>query len=188
MKNKLAPLARPQQLWGPQARNCRELSGRSALHVTPPVTLLLGRKCFCPDYSLEVAVTSTWRMTPLALFGDAKFEIVRVIYGGARNACGMQPPQRLTQPEKYGAKISFPEGSAGTWWLVVARRLESCERQTPEPRRTLFKPRAAEQIRESRIAADGVKVWMHFEELQNIRLLFIGLLEPSEGLVVFTKS
>ena len=40
----------------------------------------------------------------------------------------------------------------------------------------------------ARIAADGVEVRMHFEELQNIRLLFIGLLEPKKGLVNLTES
>jgi hypothetical protein len=29
---------------------------------------------------------------------------------------------------------------------------------------------------------------MHFEELQNIRLLFVRLLEPNKSLVVFTES
>ena len=55
-------------------------------------------------------------------------------------------------------------------------------------RAALVKPDAADQVRKSRIGADGIEVGMHFEELQNIRLLFIGLLEPGKGLVVVTES
>src|SRR6202012_2752061 len=51
-----------------------------------------------------------------------------------------------------------------------------------------LEPSTANQIRESRVAADRIEIRMYFEELQNIRLLFIRLLEPDESLVVFAQS
>src|ERR1700733_2417510 len=44
----------------------------------------------------------------------------------------------------------------------------------------LFKPGAADQVHKSRIAANRIEEWMYFEGEHNIRLLLIGLLEPSE--------
>ena len=64
------------------------------------------------------------------------------------------------------------------------RLIIACVCAMPHP---LLKAGAAEQVRKSRIGADWVEVGMYFEELQNIRLLLIGLLEPGESLVVFAK-
>jgi hypothetical protein len=45
------------------------------------------------------------------------------------------------------------------------------------------KPSVFKQLlRESGVAADRVEIWMGLEELQDIRLLPVGLLEPVEGL------
>ena len=52
----------------------------------------------------------------------------------------------------------------------------------------LRKPDPANQVSESRIAANRVEIWMGFEELQDIGLLFVGLLEPVEGLFVIAKA
>ena len=52
----------------------------------------------------------------------------------------------------------------------------------------LRKPDPANQVSESGVAADRVEIWMGFEELQDIRLLSVGLLEPVEGLFVVAKA
>jgi len=50
------------------------------------------------------------------------------------------------------------------------------------------KPNATNQVSKSLVAADRVEIGMGFEELQDIGLLFVGLLEPVEGLFVVAKA
>jgi len=49
-------------------------------------------------------------------------------------------------------------------------------------------PDSTDQVSESGVAADWVEVWVRFEELQDIRLLLIGLLEPVESLFLVAKT
>jgi hypothetical protein len=52
----------------------------------------------------------------------------------------------------------------------------------------LGKSDAADEVRKSRIGAQGIKIGMYFDELQNIRLLLEGLLDPGKSLLVFTEA
>src|SRR5882724_8644770 len=45
---------------------------------------------------------------------------------------------------------------------------------------------APHQVYKTGIVADRIKDWVHFEELQKIRLLLVGFLEPEKCPVVFT--
>jgi hypothetical protein len=53
--------------------------------------------------------------------------------------------------------------------------------------RASSQPDPANEVRKSRVAPQGIKIGMHFDDEQNVRLLLIGLLEPAEGLVIFIE-
>ncbi len=46
---------------------------------------------------------------------------------------------------------------------------------------------STDQVREPWVAADRVEKWVRFQELQDVRLLLIGLLQPIEGLIGVAK-
>ena len=56
-----------------------------------------------------------------------------------------------------------------------------------EPAVRLVKSDAAEQVLKARVVAHGIKERMHFEELQRVRLLLVGPLEPDKRFVVVAE-
>ncbi len=45
-----------------------------------------------------------------------------------------------------------------------------------------------EKANEARIVADRIEIWMHSDELQHVRLLFVSFFQPHECLLVVADS
>jgi len=80
--------------------------------------------------------------------------------------------------------------SANITGMENSTKLKSRGQAKPESRLEglLSQPDAAKKVLEARVAAHRIEEGMHFKELQNVGLFFVGLFEPEECLVVFAKS
>ena len=52
----------------------------------------------------------------------------------------------------------------------------------------LIKSDTVEQVCETRIITNGIKIGMNFQKLQHLGLLFVTLLKPEKCLFVFTET